>query len=87
MAVCVPDEIIKYGRVDDVQQPRPSIVWRHLLHRLAVTLIILPPAGLTTQTQHAAVTLIQVVAEQKNNTPHCVLDSAETPGTNMFFLS
>lgn len=47
MPVCVPNEIIKYGRVNDVQQPRPCIIWRHFLHRVAVTLVVLPPARLT----------------------------------------
>lgn len=47
MAVCVANEIIKYGCVNDVQQPRPCIIWRHFLHRLAVTLVILPPEWIT----------------------------------------
>lgn len=47
MPVCVPNEIIKYGRVNNVQQPRPCIIWRHFLHRVAVTLVVLPPACLT----------------------------------------
>lgn len=44
MPVGVPNEVIKYGRVDDVQQSRPGVVRRHFLHRFAVALVVLPPA-------------------------------------------
>lgn len=43
MPVGVTDEVIEHGRVDDVQQSRPSVVRRHFLHRFAVALVVLPP--------------------------------------------
>lgn len=52
MPVCIPDEIVKYGCVDDIQQPRPCIIRRHFLHSLTVTLIVLPPEWLTNTTKH-----------------------------------
>lgn len=47
MPISITNEIIKYGCVDDVQQSRACIIWRHFLYCLAVTLIVLPPGGLT----------------------------------------
>lgn len=44
MTVGVPDEIVKYGRVDDIQEPWPCVIGRHFLHGLAVALVVLPPA-------------------------------------------
>lgn len=43
MSIGVPDQIIKYGSVYHVQEPRPRIVRRHFLHCFAVTLVVFPP--------------------------------------------
>lgn len=65
MAVGVPDEIVKYGRVDNVQEPRPRVIGWHFLHGLAVALVILPPAR-----RWKLFRLVETVPFSGNNIPN-----------------
>lgn len=43
MAVGIADQVVKDSGVDDVQEAWARVIWRCLLHCIAVALIILPP--------------------------------------------
>lgn len=45
MAVGIANQVVKDGRVDDVQEAWARVVRGRFLHSITVTLIVLPPAG------------------------------------------